>query len=143
WLDGPADAAAGRRVFFHPKLAGCYHCHKSEGRGREVGPDLSTVGRNERRQNVESVFQPSALVAPHYQVWQIETTDGKVRTGMLMNTQLDDYTYADAKGEFFKLNTRDVVESQALPKSIMPDNLPDLLTDQELRDLFAYLASRR
>src|SRR5262249_28342358 len=95
-LEGPADVDAGRRVFFHPKLAGCFRCHRAEGRGREVGPDLSTVGRNERRQILESILQPSALVAPHYQVWEIETADGKVRTGMLVNTQLDEYTYLDA-----------------------------------------------
>jgi putative heme-binding domain-containing protein len=142
-LDGSADAAAGRRVFFHPKLAGCFRCHRVEGRGQDIGPDLSTVGRNERRQVLESVLQPSALVAPDYQVWQIETADGKVRTGMLVNTQLDDYTYLDAKGELFKLSTRDVVESRPLPKSIMPDGLADLLTDQELRDLLAYLYARR
>jgi len=35
------------------------------------------------------------------------------------------------------------VENRALPVSIMPDGLPDLLTDQELRDLLAYLAARR
>jgi putative membrane-bound dehydrogenase-like protein len=142
-LDGPADAEAGRRVFFHPKLAGCFRCHRVEGRGQDIGPDLSTVGRNERRQVLESVLQPSALVAPDYQVWQIETADGRVRTGMLVNTQLDEYTYLDAKGELFKLTTRDVVESQPLPKSIMPDGLADLLTDQELRDLMAYLYARR
>src|SRR5262249_25661027 len=45
-LAGPADAGTGRRVFFHPKLAGCYRCHRVEGRGQDVGPDLSTVGRN-------------------------------------------------------------------------------------------------
>jgi hypothetical protein len=41
------------------------------------------------------------------------------------------------------VNTRDVVESRPVPKSIMPEGLPDLLTDQELRDLLAYLCSRR
>jgi putative membrane-bound dehydrogenase-like protein len=142
-LQGPADADAGRRVFFHPKLAGCNRCHRVEGRGQDIGPDLSAIGRTERRSILESILQPSAQVAPHYQVWQIETADGKVRTGMLVNTVLDEYTYLDAKGELFKLSTRDVVESQALPKSIMPDGLVDLLTDQELRDLLAYLCARR
>jgi putative heme-binding domain-containing protein len=142
-LDGSADVEAGRRVFFHPKLAGCFRCHRVEGRGMDIGPDLSTVGRNERRQVLESVLQPSALVAPDYQVWEIETADGKVRNGMLVNTQLDDYTYLDAKGDLFKLSTRDVVESRPLAKSIMPDGLADLLTDQELRDLLAYLYARR
>jgi putative membrane-bound dehydrogenase-like protein len=142
-LDGPADANTGRRVFFHPKLAGCFRCHRAEGRGRDVGPDLSAVGRTERRQIVESVLQPSALIAPHYQTWEIETKDGKVYTGLLVNTQLDDDTYLDAKGELFHLNTHDVVESRPVAKSIMPEGLADLLTDPELRDLFAYLASRR
>jgi putative membrane-bound dehydrogenase-like protein len=142
-LDGPADPAAGRRVFFHPKLAGCARCHRAEGRGREVGPDLSTIGRSERRHILESILRPSALVAPHYQVWVIETADGKVRSGMLVKTELDEYTYLDAKGDLFKLNTRNVVESRPVPTSIMPEGLADLLTDQELRDLLAYLCSRR
>jgi putative membrane-bound dehydrogenase-like protein len=142
-LEGPADIAAGRRVFFHPKLAGCFRCHRAEGRGQEVGPDLSTVGRSDRRQIMESILQPSALIAPHYQAWALEMADGKVLTGMLAKTVNDEYTYLDAKGQFFKVNTRDVVESRPLPTSIMPEGLPDLLTDQELRDLLGYLGARR
>jgi putative membrane-bound dehydrogenase-like protein len=142
-LEGPADSAAGRRIFFHPMLAGCYHCHRAEGRGQEVGPDLNTVGRSGRRHILESILQPSVLVAPHYQTWQVETSDGKVRTGLLVRTVLDDYTYLDAKGAFFRVNTRDVVDSRPIPQSIMPDGLVDQLTDQEMRDLLAYLESRR
>jgi putative heme-binding domain-containing protein len=67
--------------------------------------------------------------------------DGKVYTAMLVNTYLDEYTYLDAKGQQFKVNTRDVVETRPLPTSIMPDGLADMLTDQELRDLLAYLCS--
>jgi hypothetical protein len=142
-LDGPADTEAGRRIFFQPKLANCSRCHRVDGRGADVGPDLSTIGRTERRHLLESILQPSNLVAPHYQVWQIATADGKVHTGMLVHTHLDEYTYLDPKGERFKLNTRDIVESHGVPQSIMPDGLADLLTDQELRDLLAYLSSRR
>jgi putative membrane-bound dehydrogenase-like protein len=142
-LEGPADAEAGRRVFFHARLGGCFRCHRVEGRGQDVGPDLSNIGRNERRNIVESILQPSALVAPHYQVWQIETDDGKVRTGLLMRTYLDEYTYIDPKGNLFKLNTRHIVDNRPVPVSIMPDGLHDLLTDRELRDLLAYLGSRR
>jgi putative membrane-bound dehydrogenase-like protein len=142
-LEGPADTTAGRRVFFHSKLGGCFRCHRIEGRGNEVGPDLSTIGRTERRGILESILQPSNLVAPNYQTWRIETTDGRVRTGLLVNTNLDEYTYLDDKGKQFKVITRDVVESRPLPTSIMPDGLADLLTDQELRDLLAYLCSRR
>jgi putative heme-binding domain-containing protein len=142
-LEGPADAAPGRRVFFHPRLAACSRCHRVEGRGADIGPDLSAVGRTERRHVLESILQPSNLVAPHYQVWSITTANGKEYSGMLLRTVLDEYTYVDAKGDTFKLNTRDIVEARATPRSVMPDGLTDLLTDQELRDLLAYLASRR
>jgi putative membrane-bound dehydrogenase-like protein len=142
-LEGPADGEVGRRIFFHPKLAACSRCHRVEGRGAQVGPDLSTIGRTDRRHILESILRPSNAVAPHYQVWQIETDDGKVRTGMLVKTDLDQYTYLDAKGDFFKVNTRTIVENRSVPTSIMPDGLPDLLTDQELRDLLAYLSARR
>jgi putative membrane-bound dehydrogenase-like protein len=142
-LEGPADAAAGRRVFFHPHLAGCYRCHRVEGRGQEAGPDLSTIGRTERRGILESILQPSNQIAPHYQTWQVETRAGKVYTGLLVRTVLDEYTYLDPKGKLFTLNTRTIKDTRPLSTSIMPDGLADLLTDQELRDLLAYLASRR
>ena len=47
--------------------------------GRDVGPDLSLIGRTERRWIVESILQPSAVVAPHYVPWKVETTDGRTR----------------------------------------------------------------
>jgi len=49
----------------------------------------------------------------------------------------------DEKGKPFKVNTRYVIETKALSSSLMPDGLADQLTDQEIRDLLAYLASRR
>ncbi|MBI3824048.1 MAG: hypothetical protein HY289_15375, partial [Planctomycetes bacterium] len=48
-LEGKADPNAGARVFFHPKLAGCSKCHRIDGRGQDIGPDLSNIGRTERR----------------------------------------------------------------------------------------------
>jgi len=142
-LDGPADADAGRRIFFHTRLAACARCHRVDGRGADVGPDLSSIGRTERRHILESILQPDLIVAPHFQNWAIVTDDGKAHTGMLVHTNLDDYTYLDAKGGRFKLNTRSIVDSQPITASIMPTGLPDLLTDQELRDLLAFLTTRK
>lgn len=142
-LSGDADAENGRRVFFHPKLAGCFRCHRVEGHGQTVGPDLSLIGTTERRHILESILQPSAIVAPHFQVWQMIMNDGQSLTGMLVHTQLDEYTYLDPQGKLFKVRTVDVAETYAAPTSIMPANLTDRLTDQELRDLLAFLTTHR
>jgi putative membrane-bound dehydrogenase-like protein len=142
-LDGKADADTGARVFFHPKLGGCFRCHRIDGRGQDVGPDLSTIGTTDRRHILESILQPSNTVAPNYVAWHLETADGKVRNGMLLHTNLDEYTYLDAKGDRFKLKTGDLVEQRPLTTSIMPDGLADRMTDQEMRDLLAYLQARK
>ncbi len=140
-LTGDADPVAGRRVFFHAKLAGCYRCHRVEGHGQDVGPDLGLIGRTERRHVLESILQPSTLVAPHYQVWQLIMHDGRTLTGMLLHTQLDEYTYLDPQGNRFKVRTIDIAETVPSQQSIMPNDLVAKLTDQELRDVLAYLAT--
>src|SRR5262249_61232837 len=42
-LAGPADVAAGRRIFFPPKPAAFYPCPPAQGGGNRLGPDLSTI----------------------------------------------------------------------------------------------------
>ena len=142
-LDGPGDADAGRRVFESTRVATCSRCHRIDGRGANVGPDLSLIGRTDRRWVTESIGQPSAVVAPHFQAWKVETTDGRSRTGLLVHTNLDESTYVDEKGVRFKVLAVDVVQTVAVRASIMPDGLLDLLTDQEARDLVAYLLGRK
>lgn len=141
-LDGPADADAGRRVFEHPKLAGCFKCHQVDGRGASVGADLSLIGRTDRKWIVESILQPSAVVAPHYQAWKIETTDSRTLTGLLIGTYVDVSEYIDEKGNRFKVSATEMADVRTAKNSIMPDGLLDVLTDQEVRDLIAYLVSR-
>jgi putative heme-binding domain-containing protein len=142
-LEGPADPEAGRRIFENGRVATCAKCHRVDGRGANIGPDLSLVGRNDKKWIVESILQPSAVVAPHYQAWRIDTVDSRVLTGLLVHTHLDESYYVDAKGTRFKVEAKDVAEVSAAKESIMPNGLVDTLTDQEIRDLVAYLAGRK
>jgi putative membrane-bound dehydrogenase-like protein len=141
-LEGEYDLDAGRRIF-EGKLANCSACHRVDGRGANVGPDLSLIGRTDRKWIVESILQPSAVVAPHFQNWRIETVDGKSFTGVLVRTYLDESEYLNEKGQRVKVLATDVAEANPLKTSIMPEKLLDRLTMQEIRDLTAYLATRR
>jgi putative membrane-bound dehydrogenase-like protein len=142
-LEGTSRRDVGRRVFESPRLAGCYRCHLVEGRGNSVGPDLSLIGRTERTWILESLLQPSAVVAPRYQAWRITTTDERSRLGILVGTHYDEAEYVDEQGRHFRVRTSDVVDLRAVPQSLMPDQLLNTLTDQEIRDLLAYLTSLR
>ena len=71
------------------------------------------------------------------------TTDERTRTGLLVRTYLDESEYVDEKGDRFKVRSTEVASISAASASIMPDGLVDQLTTQEIRDLIAYLQSRR
>ena len=144
WLkraDGRGDPAAGERIFFHPRVGGCFRCHEMEGRGYAVGPNVSTLGKTLSRERlVQSIVDPSREIAPQFTAWTILKKDGEVVTGMYLGEEVDGaIKYADQNGRVFRAHPRDIEQRKPSPQSIMPQGLMDNLTPQELRDLIAYL----
>jgi putative heme-binding domain-containing protein len=144
-LRGEGDARAGERVFFHPHGPRCFLCHRIDGRGGEVGPDLSRIGAALSRDRlIDSILEPSKEVAPRYTSWLIATRDGKTRTGVVLGETNDSkLLVADAQGKVEAIPRLDVEERRALPTSIMPADLHTLMTRQEFRDLLAFLQERK
>ena len=84
-LSGPADPAAGERVFFHAKGPGCYRCHQVQGRGSRAGPDLTTLAAGvDRRRLIESIVSPSKEIAPQFVAYAVARNDGTVFSGILL-----------------------------------------------------------
>jgi putative heme-binding domain-containing protein len=143
-LEGSADAAAGERLFFHPKGPGCARCHAVDGRGGGAGPELSTAGSGlTGRRLLESVLRPSQEIAPQYTPWTLALEDGKVLSGVLLEETVDGrQVYADGEGRTFTVRAAEVVERRPQAVSIMPEGLERTMTLQEFRDLMAYLQRR-
>jgi putative membrane-bound dehydrogenase-like protein len=139
------DPAAGERVFFHVRGPRCAVCHRIDGRGGQIGPDLSTVGRALSRDKlIESILTPSKEIAPQFVSWRITTRDGKTRIGVLVEEGPNStITLADAEGKLTVIKRLDVEDREALPTSLMPDNLHELMTPREFRDLLAFLEERK
>src|SRR5438309_201259 len=65
-LQTQGNAERGRQVFFSKKVA-CYGCHRASGKGGDVGPDLSQVGRFlNPRDLLEAVVLPSSTIVPQF-----------------------------------------------------------------------------
>jgi putative membrane-bound dehydrogenase-like protein len=135
------DAAAGERLFFHPRFASCYRCHEYAGRGAKIGPDLTTIHRTATREKIlQSILDPSREVGPSFVPWLIETTDGRALTGLYVGEEVDGrHRYADASGKIFFVHPNEIERREAAKQSIMPADLGKTLTDEELRDLAAFL----
>lgn len=134
------DPAEGQRIFFHPKGPGCYRCHRVEGRGGRVGPDLTGFGRESGRARlVRSLLRPSEEVSPQYTAWRLAMKDGRVATGQMLGERGDVLLMADETGRPFEVKKDDIEEQTALDVSIMPQDLARQMTREEFRDLIAYL----
>ncbi len=140
------DAAAGERLFFHSKIAACYRCHEYTGRGATIGPALTTIARslathpNGREKLLQSILEPSREIGPSYVPWLIETTDGRTLTVLYVGEEIKgEHRYADPAGKIFLLHPNQIERREAAKQSIMPADLGKTLTDEELRDLIAFL----
>ena len=142
-LAGVGDAAAGERVFFHLRGPRCAVCHRVDGRGGQVGPELSAIARShDRAKLLDSILTPSKEIAPAFTTWIFTLHNGKTHTGVLVSENFDStLTLADADGKRIVLKRLDIEERQASPKSLMPDDLHRLMTRREFLDLLAYLGS--
>ena len=115
-----------------------------EGRGAKVGPDLTRIGYTANRNAVlESILQPSKLIAPRFYPTKVVTHLGESHIGIFTHREKGVEVYVDATGNTFRYTHRDIAERTAVKLSLMPDNLVNMLTDQELRDLLAFLMEKR
>jgi putative membrane-bound dehydrogenase-like protein len=139
------NAAAGERVFFHSKGPRCFACHRIDGRGEAVGPDLSHIGSAMKRDKlVESILEPSKEIAPAFVTWLITTRDGKQHTGVIVEEGAHStLTIADTQGKLTVLKITDIEERVAQATSIMPAELHAQMTRQEFLDLLAFLEGRK
>jgi putative heme-binding domain-containing protein len=135
------DQAAGQRVFFHPRGAACYRCHQVDGRGGTIGPDLSVTPRSLSRERwLESLLAPAKEVSPQYTAWNIVRSDGTTLSGVLLADDPDGARrYGTAEGQIVTAQRSEIAEIHPQAGSIMPDNVCDLLSVGELRDLTAFL----
>ncbi len=138
-LPGKADAAAGRRIFFHSKVGLCATCHRHSGRGNVVGPDLSLIARQgDRAAILRSILEPNREVAPQFYPSQVKLKDGSEFIGILLRSSNTE-VFRDLTGKERSFPQTDIVKRAELKTSLMPQGLVMSLTDAELRDLLAFL----
>ena len=138
------DAAVGRRLFFHSKLAGCYKCHAIHGRGNSVGPDLTSIhNQTDVTQDwlLKHIVNPNAEMAPYYRPQQLITVDGKVLVGLIVGKEGKKQGYVANDGHVFYVDKDDVEKRREMTTSIMPNGLLDAMSVDEIRHLLAFLLS--
>ena len=137
------DFDKGRQLF---GAAACFACHRFDNQGGAVGPDLTVLsGRFSARDILESIVEPSKQISDQYESVQIVTMDGKVVTGRIINLAGDSYriqTNMLDPGALVGVDRKQIDVMLPSKTSMMPKGLLNTLSEDEIRDLMAYLLSR-
>jgi putative heme-binding domain-containing protein len=136
---GPGDTAQGRKLF----EKSCATCHKLHDLGIALGPDLTTAERKDRESLVRNIVDPSSVIRQEFLAYAVATSDGRILTGLLAESKADTITLVDAKNQRTVLRRSDIDELKESTVSLMPEKILEELTDQQIRDLFAYLQSEQ
>ena len=142
-LDGNAEH--GREFFFTATALQCSGCHRLEGKGGTIGPDLSQVGRKyKQRELLEELLAPSRRIDPKYRTHVLVTTQGQSYTGILTENSAQHVVLKvlkNGRSVEVRVLTEDVEELVPQQTSLMPEGMLRDLTPQQAADLLAFLSS--
>ena len=135
------DPKKGEALFFNPESnAGCAKCHAVNGKGGEVGPDLSHIaGVRPAQFTIESILDPSREIASGYEQTLITTRAGQRITGIVKKEDARAIEVIDIEARTHRVAKAEIAERVPQKVSLMPENFKEILTVAEFHDLLAFL----
>ncbi|MBI4623283.1 MAG: c-type cytochrome, partial [Verrucomicrobia bacterium] len=134
---GTGDPYAGRTLF----QDSCAACHTFFGKGGQVGPELTAYKRDDVNNLLLGIVNPSAEIREGYEYNLIETKDKRSLNGFLIEKNDQFVVLRGLDGQNVTLDRKNILKIEAAGLSLMPEGLLDAMSDQQARDLFAYLRS--
>jgi cytochrome c oxidase cbb3-type subunit III len=133
------DPAHGRTVF--EGTGQCASCHRVDGKGPRVAPDLSDIAALRTPDFLErTLLDPNASMLPANRTVRVVTRDGKVITGRRLNEDTYTIQLIDQQEHLVSLVKADLRDYSFVQTSGMP-SYKDKLSSKDVADLVAYLLS--
>jgi putative heme-binding domain-containing protein len=138
------DIENGRRMFFEDASLQCGTCHKVNGKGGDLGPDLGRVAEKyTQSEALKHILQPSLVVEPEFGVISIETQNGLLLTGVLQQENEQGLVLMDVLGQKHQIDPATIIDRQRSSLSAMPEGLLTGRKPQEVVDLLGFLGYDR
>lgn len=131
----PGNATAGKGLFDQ----NCGVCHKLNGDGREVGPDLTGMGAHGAHELLVHILDPNRFVEENFMAVSLETKDDQSFDGIVIRENRSAVTLRNNTGEV-EVKASDIKSRRSTGKSLMPEGL-EALGVEGLRDILAYMGA--
>ena len=132
---GAGEINQGHAIFKNK----CASCHRLFNEGGILGPDLTGYDRSNVNYWLTHIIDPNIDIREGYDYYQITTTDGRSLTGTIIGRRGGTVTLQPIIGDAITLTKKQIKDMRAQKTSLMPEGTLDEMTDQQIRDLFAYL----
>jgi len=133
-----ANFANGRGVFERT----CAPCHTLYGAGGKIGPDLTGSNRANLDYILTEIINPSEVIQEGYHLVTITTRDGRTLAGNVVGEDERQVTLRMV-GQDTTVARADIQAREKSNVSMMPEGLLKTLSNDEVRDLIAYLRTTR
>jgi putative membrane-bound dehydrogenase-like protein len=134
-LGQPGDATRGAKVF----AAVCAPCHRFNGRGFDLGPNLETTRGWDREKLLLNILDPNREVAANYLAYTIETRDGGIFNGLIADENAAGLTVRRPGLADETVLRQNLLRVTSSAQSLMPEGLETAISIAEMADLLAYL----
>jgi putative membrane-bound dehydrogenase-like protein len=134
-LEQAGDARKGEAVFKNI----CAKCHKLNGVGADVGPDLATMRGQPKQALLEAILIPSKSISQGFEAYVIETTTGGTFDGVIGAQTATAVSLRREEGKEDVIPRKDIKTMYATNLSGMPGDLEKQITAPQMADLLAYL----
>jgi putative heme-binding domain-containing protein len=132
------DASRGRALV---ESSRCFDCHRIRDRGSRLGPNLSDIGGRRTPDRLrQALVAPDEEVTPENRFVRLVTKHGDTITGRLLNQDAFSVQLITPKEELKTYLRAALREFAIVDKGLMP-SVQGKLTDQQIADIVAYLAS--
>jgi putative heme-binding domain-containing protein len=132
----------GRKMF---AAGGCYACHRFGNQGGMNGPDLTgSGGRYSPHDLLEQIMYPSKEINEQFVPTMVNLKNGQTLSGVVVNLNGDRVTL---NTDLYNPNQRTSVQRKEVksmgpsPVSPMPPGLLNMMEENEILDLLAYILS--
>lgn len=138
-LAKPGDAGRGREVFENV----CAKCHRFNGVGQAVGPDLEEVQNRPAEVLLADILMPSETISSGYEAYVVQTAAGGTLEGVMGPQTSTTVTLRQEEGREQVIRRQDIVNFFAANLSAMPGDLEEQVDIRQMSDLLAYLKAAR
>ncbi|MFQ3167775.1 MAG: putative heme-binding domain-containing protein [Limisphaerales bacterium] len=131
----PGSPYRGRELY----MQRCAACHKLFHKGGEIGPNLTHYQRDDLDTLLPGILDPSREIREGFEQMHVQTRDGRLLSGFLADRTDKLLILRGIDGGDTVIEQSQVESAKVSPRSLMPEGLLAGLSDQQLRDFFAYL----